>query len=346
MIVWINGAFGAGKTTTARELIELIPNSTLFDPEVIGGTLTYLLAVEAPRRGRRLPGPGDLATARDRHGGRDGGRTRRCPRGSDDPAAPGVPRRDLRRPRRPPYPGTPCPPRPGRNDPAGADSRPGGAAGPPRRRDAGPPVVVRPHRALSRRPRRLAHRGRVPGRHQRPHPVRDRPADRRGRPHRHRTRLRHRADPRADLRDPRRGCAPLRRAGPGAARRPHLQGRMGVPRRRGRTRRGPRARRCTRGSGRDGAHARPGPPAPGRRLGTSRTARIRRAAAPLRRRPAGQHGGRPSAAARTRVARLAVRHRGGSGRSASARPLREAALGPAGARTRGAHYLEAGVPVG
>ncbi|MYS89163.1 MULTISPECIES: NUDIX hydrolase [Streptomyces] len=42
-VVWINGAFGAGKTTTAQELIELIPNSTLFDPEVIGGALRYLL---------------------------------------------------------------------------------------------------------------------------------------------------------------------------------------------------------------------------------------------------------------------------------------------------------------
>ncbi|ANJ06142.1 NUDIX hydrolase [Streptomyces parvulus] len=42
-VVWINGAFGAGKTTTARELIELIPNSTLFDPEVIGGALVHLL---------------------------------------------------------------------------------------------------------------------------------------------------------------------------------------------------------------------------------------------------------------------------------------------------------------
>ncbi|MFI9246504.1 NUDIX domain-containing protein [Streptomyces sp. NPDC053086] len=42
-VVWINGAFGAGKTTTARELIELIPNSALFDPEVIGGGLTHLL---------------------------------------------------------------------------------------------------------------------------------------------------------------------------------------------------------------------------------------------------------------------------------------------------------------
>ncbi|MEU6281589.1 NUDIX domain-containing protein [Streptomyces sp. NPDC047028] len=42
-VVWINGAFGAGKTTTARELIELIPHSTLFDPEVIGGALRHLL---------------------------------------------------------------------------------------------------------------------------------------------------------------------------------------------------------------------------------------------------------------------------------------------------------------
>ncbi|UUN25336.1 NUDIX hydrolase [Streptomyces sp. FIT100] len=43
MIVWINGAFGAGKSTAARELIDLIPNSTLYDPEVIGGALRYLL---------------------------------------------------------------------------------------------------------------------------------------------------------------------------------------------------------------------------------------------------------------------------------------------------------------
>ncbi|MFE9644721.1 NUDIX domain-containing protein [Streptomyces sp. NPDC006365] len=42
-VVWINGAFGAGKTTTARELIDLIPNSTLFDPELLGAGLTHLL---------------------------------------------------------------------------------------------------------------------------------------------------------------------------------------------------------------------------------------------------------------------------------------------------------------
>ncbi|MFD5426190.1 NUDIX domain-containing protein [Streptomyces sp. NPDC127084] len=43
MIVWINGTFSAGKTTAARELIDLIPNSTLYDPEVIGGALRHLL---------------------------------------------------------------------------------------------------------------------------------------------------------------------------------------------------------------------------------------------------------------------------------------------------------------
>lgn len=43
MIVWINGTFGAGKSTTARELVDLIPNSTLYDPEIIGGAMNWLL---------------------------------------------------------------------------------------------------------------------------------------------------------------------------------------------------------------------------------------------------------------------------------------------------------------
>lgn len=43
MIVWINGAFSAGKTSAARELIDLIPNSTFYDPELIGGGLRDLL---------------------------------------------------------------------------------------------------------------------------------------------------------------------------------------------------------------------------------------------------------------------------------------------------------------
>ncbi|WP_046499964.1 NUDIX hydrolase [Streptomyces odonnellii] len=43
IVVWINGAFGAGKTSTARELIDLIPNCTLYDPELIGGAVARLL---------------------------------------------------------------------------------------------------------------------------------------------------------------------------------------------------------------------------------------------------------------------------------------------------------------
>ncbi|MFE7121185.1 NUDIX domain-containing protein, partial [Streptomyces sp. NPDC057654] len=43
MIVWLNGPLGAGKTRTARELVSLIPGSTLYDPGVIGGLLHSLL---------------------------------------------------------------------------------------------------------------------------------------------------------------------------------------------------------------------------------------------------------------------------------------------------------------
>lgn len=39
MIIWLNGAFGAGKTTTATELARITPNARLFDPERVG----YLL---------------------------------------------------------------------------------------------------------------------------------------------------------------------------------------------------------------------------------------------------------------------------------------------------------------
>jgi cytidylate kinase len=36
MIIWINGAFGSGKTQTAYELSRRIPNSFIYDPENIG----------------------------------------------------------------------------------------------------------------------------------------------------------------------------------------------------------------------------------------------------------------------------------------------------------------------
>ena len=39
MIIWLNGTFGAGKTTTATHLAGRLPNARVFDPEEVG----YLL---------------------------------------------------------------------------------------------------------------------------------------------------------------------------------------------------------------------------------------------------------------------------------------------------------------
>lgn len=36
MIIWLNGAFGAGKTSTATELQALLPGTRRFDPEWVG----------------------------------------------------------------------------------------------------------------------------------------------------------------------------------------------------------------------------------------------------------------------------------------------------------------------
>lgn len=43
MIIWLNGAFGVGKTQTAFELHSRIPGSFVFDPEQIGFSLRKLL---------------------------------------------------------------------------------------------------------------------------------------------------------------------------------------------------------------------------------------------------------------------------------------------------------------
>jgi hypothetical protein len=44
VIVWLNGTFGSGKTTTAAELLTLIPDARLFDPETVGCMLRPNLA--------------------------------------------------------------------------------------------------------------------------------------------------------------------------------------------------------------------------------------------------------------------------------------------------------------
>ncbi|WP_445520115.1 NUDIX hydrolase [Streptomyces sp. NEAU-174] len=43
MIVWLNGAFGAGKTSAARELVDFMPGSTFYDPELVGNGLRMML---------------------------------------------------------------------------------------------------------------------------------------------------------------------------------------------------------------------------------------------------------------------------------------------------------------
>ncbi|MGX1315752.1 putative kinase [Streptomyces calvus] len=45
MIIWLNGTFGAGKTTTARELTARLPGARLFDAEKVGEMLWHVLGV-------------------------------------------------------------------------------------------------------------------------------------------------------------------------------------------------------------------------------------------------------------------------------------------------------------
>lgn len=45
MIIWINGTFGSGKTTTAYELHKRLPNSFVYDPERFG----YVLMKNVPQ---------------------------------------------------------------------------------------------------------------------------------------------------------------------------------------------------------------------------------------------------------------------------------------------------------
>ncbi|MFD0339968.1 AAA family ATPase [Streptomyces sp. NPDC127117] len=45
MIIWLNGTFGAGKTTTAHELIPRLQGARIFDAEKVGEMLWHVLGV-------------------------------------------------------------------------------------------------------------------------------------------------------------------------------------------------------------------------------------------------------------------------------------------------------------
>ena len=44
-VIWLNGAFGVGKTTVARKLASLLPDAMTLDPEDIGGMLRKVIPV-------------------------------------------------------------------------------------------------------------------------------------------------------------------------------------------------------------------------------------------------------------------------------------------------------------
>jgi hypothetical protein len=48
VIVWLNGPFGVGKTTTARALLGAEPRWALFDAEHVGFMLRHVLAKRRP----------------------------------------------------------------------------------------------------------------------------------------------------------------------------------------------------------------------------------------------------------------------------------------------------------
>ena len=55
MVIWINGAFGAGKTRVARRLATICANAWLFDPERIGFMLRSLWPDGGPADFQDLP---------------------------------------------------------------------------------------------------------------------------------------------------------------------------------------------------------------------------------------------------------------------------------------------------
>ena len=50
MIIWINGAFGSGKTSVAEALNTMLDRSMVYDPEAVGQFLWYMFPDEMKRK--------------------------------------------------------------------------------------------------------------------------------------------------------------------------------------------------------------------------------------------------------------------------------------------------------
>lgn len=55
MLIWLNGAHGAGKTSVARQILKLRPDARLFDPERIGFLLRRIWPGAVPDDFKDLP---------------------------------------------------------------------------------------------------------------------------------------------------------------------------------------------------------------------------------------------------------------------------------------------------
>jgi len=74
MLIWINGAFGAGKTQTAHELARRAPGTHVADPELLGFALRKMLGSARAGDFQDLPQwrSGVLTTLRQTENGHDG----------------------------------------------------------------------------------------------------------------------------------------------------------------------------------------------------------------------------------------------------------------------------------
>jgi hypothetical protein len=79
VIIWINGGFGAGKTTLAKELHRRLPDAVVYDAEDVG-----LMLWEVDAAQWRFPAPAELAGI----GGCDGAVAAQAPHA--DPPRPDV----------------------------------------------------------------------------------------------------------------------------------------------------------------------------------------------------------------------------------------------------------------
>lgn len=71
MLIWVNGAFGAGKTTVAEALVERLNGARLYDPELVGFFLRHLVPASETGDFQDLPIwrtlVADVAVALQRH---------------------------------------------------------------------------------------------------------------------------------------------------------------------------------------------------------------------------------------------------------------------------------------